>query len=286
MAQVQARKDKIVKGLTGGIELLFKKNKIEWIKGSGRLAGKGTVEVTDGQAQMLSATREIIVATGSQPRSVPGRRDRPQADHHERRSDRAEGDPEVDRDSRKRRGRRRVRVDLPALRERGHDRRAAATAGAGRRRGRVGGAREVVQAPGHQGADRHEGGQAQGRRRRRRGRRADARRHVDDAHGRVPARRHRARPGHGRPRRRGSWPAPRARLRARRTRDSDRRARHLRDRRRHHVRQARPSAARAPVVGRRHRAGRAHRRAGVPAHQLRPGARLHVLRSRRSAASA
>ena len=49
MAQVQARKDKIVKGLTGGIELLFKKNKIDWIKGSGRLAGKGTVEVTDGR---------------------------------------------------------------------------------------------------------------------------------------------------------------------------------------------------------------------------------------------
>ncbi len=72
MAQVQARKDKIVKGLTGGIELLFKKNKIDWIKGSGRLAGKGTVEITEGQAQVLSATREIIVATGSQPRSVPG----------------------------------------------------------------------------------------------------------------------------------------------------------------------------------------------------------------------
>ena len=72
MGQVQTRKDKIVKGLTGGIELLFKKNKIDWIKGSGRLAGKGRVEVTDGQAQMLSATREVIVATGSQPRSVPG----------------------------------------------------------------------------------------------------------------------------------------------------------------------------------------------------------------------
>ena len=72
MGQVQARKDKIVKGLTGGVELLFKKNKIDWIKGSGRLAGKGKVEITDGQAQMLSATREIIVATGSQPRSVPG----------------------------------------------------------------------------------------------------------------------------------------------------------------------------------------------------------------------
>jgi dihydrolipoamide dehydrogenase len=72
MAQVQARKDKIVKGLTGGIELLFKKNKIDWIKGSGRLAGKGKVEITDGQQQTLLAQKEIIVATGSQPRSVPG----------------------------------------------------------------------------------------------------------------------------------------------------------------------------------------------------------------------
>jgi dihydrolipoamide dehydrogenase len=72
MAQVHARKDKIVKGLTGGVELLFKKNKIDWIKGSGRLAGKGSVEVTEGQKQTLSARKEIIVATGSQPRSVPG----------------------------------------------------------------------------------------------------------------------------------------------------------------------------------------------------------------------
>src|SRR6188768_470829 len=48
IAQVHARKDKIVKGLTGGVELLFKKNKIDWIKGSGRLAGKGSIEVTEG----------------------------------------------------------------------------------------------------------------------------------------------------------------------------------------------------------------------------------------------
>jgi dihydrolipoamide dehydrogenase len=70
--QVQARKDKIVKGLTGGIELLFRKNKIAWVKGSGRLAGKGRVEITEGEKQTLVARKEIIVATGSQPRSVPG----------------------------------------------------------------------------------------------------------------------------------------------------------------------------------------------------------------------
>src|SRR3954464_14448072 len=72
MNQVQARKDKIVKGLTGGVEFLFKKNKIDWIKGSGRLAGKGHVEITDGDKQTLIAKKEIIVATGSEPRSVPG----------------------------------------------------------------------------------------------------------------------------------------------------------------------------------------------------------------------
>jgi dihydrolipoamide dehydrogenase len=72
MAQVQARKDKIVKSLTGGVELLFRKNKIDWIKGSGRLAGKGQVEITEGDKQTLAAWKEIIVATGSQARSVPG----------------------------------------------------------------------------------------------------------------------------------------------------------------------------------------------------------------------
>jgi len=72
MTQVQTRKDKIVKGLTGGIELLFKKNKIAWIKGSGRLAGAGKVEITEGDKQTLTARKQIIVATGSQARSVPG----------------------------------------------------------------------------------------------------------------------------------------------------------------------------------------------------------------------
>jgi dihydrolipoamide dehydrogenase len=72
MDQVHARKDKIVKGLTGGVEFLFKKNKIDWIKGSGRLAGKGKVEITEGDKQTLAVKREIVVATGSQPRGVPG----------------------------------------------------------------------------------------------------------------------------------------------------------------------------------------------------------------------
>ena len=72
MARVQARKDRIVTGLTKGVEFLFRKNKIEWIKGTARLAGKGNVEVTGEQPQTLVARKEIVVATGSQPRSVPG----------------------------------------------------------------------------------------------------------------------------------------------------------------------------------------------------------------------
>jgi dihydrolipoamide dehydrogenase len=71
LKQVHARKDKIVKGLTKGIEYLFKKNKVDWIRGTGRLAGAGRVAVTGEQTQDLQA-REIVVATGSTPRSVPG----------------------------------------------------------------------------------------------------------------------------------------------------------------------------------------------------------------------
>ena len=71
MARVQARKTKVVTGITKGVEFLFKKNKIEWVKGTGRLAGKGRVEVSGEKARSLTA-REILVATGSSPRSLPG----------------------------------------------------------------------------------------------------------------------------------------------------------------------------------------------------------------------
>ncbi|MGE3274479.1 MAG: dihydrolipoyl dehydrogenase [Vicinamibacterales bacterium] len=74
MTAVHARKDKMITGLTGGIEGLFKKNKVDWIKGTARLAGGLKVEVTlaEGGTQTLTAKKEVIVATGSSPRSVPG----------------------------------------------------------------------------------------------------------------------------------------------------------------------------------------------------------------------
>jgi dihydrolipoyl dehydrogenase len=72
MGQVQARKDRVVTGLTKGVEFLFKKNKIDWIKGTARLTGNGGVEVFEGEQRTLRARKEIIVATGSAPRGVPG----------------------------------------------------------------------------------------------------------------------------------------------------------------------------------------------------------------------
>src|SRR6059036_2839532 len=72
MAQVHTRKDRIVGGLSKGVEFLFKKNKIDWIKGTARLTGNGGVDVFEGEKQSLRARKEIIVATGSTPRGVPG----------------------------------------------------------------------------------------------------------------------------------------------------------------------------------------------------------------------
>jgi dihydrolipoamide dehydrogenase len=71
MARVHARKQKVVGGLTKGVEFLFKKNKIDWIKGTARLAGPGRVEIA-GDTPRTIAAAEIVVATGSAPRGVAG----------------------------------------------------------------------------------------------------------------------------------------------------------------------------------------------------------------------
>ena len=62
-----------VGALNKGIEFLFKKNKVDWIKGWGRLAGPGKVSVKgeDGTEQGLEAAN-IILATGSEPTPLPG----------------------------------------------------------------------------------------------------------------------------------------------------------------------------------------------------------------------
>jgi dihydrolipoamide dehydrogenase len=73
LAQMMAQKAESVTALTKGIEFLFKKNKVDWVRGRGRIAGAGRVEVTaaDGSVSILAA-RNIVIATGSEPTSLPG----------------------------------------------------------------------------------------------------------------------------------------------------------------------------------------------------------------------
>jgi dihydrolipoamide dehydrogenase len=73
LPQMMKQKAESVTALTKGIEFLFKKNKVDWVKGRGRIAGAGKVEVTaeDGSTQTLEA-RNIVVATGSEPAGLPG----------------------------------------------------------------------------------------------------------------------------------------------------------------------------------------------------------------------
>ena len=73
LGQMMKQKADSVTALTKGIEFLFKKNKVEWIKGKGRITGKGQVEVTaaDGKITNLVA-KDIVIATGSEPTPLPG----------------------------------------------------------------------------------------------------------------------------------------------------------------------------------------------------------------------
>jgi dihydrolipoamide dehydrogenase len=73
LARMMANKAEGVTALTKGIEFLFKKNKATWIKGRGRVAAPGVVEVTaaDGTKSTLQA-KNIVIATGSEPTPLPG----------------------------------------------------------------------------------------------------------------------------------------------------------------------------------------------------------------------
>ncbi|MCE5325130.1 MAG: dihydrolipoyl dehydrogenase [Planctomycetaceae bacterium] len=71
-SKIQARKDKILKGLRGGIETLFASRGVQIVKGHGSLAGKGQVLVTDGGSKTTLAAGNVILAVGSAPRRIPG----------------------------------------------------------------------------------------------------------------------------------------------------------------------------------------------------------------------
>ncbi|PJE28737.1 dihydrolipoamide dehydrogenase [Pseudooceanicola antarcticus] len=66
--QMKAYKQDVVDGNTKGIEFLFKKNKIDWLKGWGSIPEAGKVKVGD----EVHEAKNIIVASGSVPSSLPG----------------------------------------------------------------------------------------------------------------------------------------------------------------------------------------------------------------------
>jgi dihydrolipoamide dehydrogenase len=67
------RKDKVVTTLTRGVEFLFRKNKVDWLRGKGRIAAPGRVAVAgaDDASQEIEAT-SIIIASGSESTPLPG----------------------------------------------------------------------------------------------------------------------------------------------------------------------------------------------------------------------
>ena len=72
LTKMMARKSDVVKALTGGVGLLFKKNKIEHLKGLGTFTKPGTVAVKSADGKTTEYTgKNIVIATGSAPSAVP-----------------------------------------------------------------------------------------------------------------------------------------------------------------------------------------------------------------------
>jgi dihydrolipoamide dehydrogenase len=68
LAKMQARKGEVVSANVKGVEFLFKKNKVTWLKGAGKLTAPGTVDV-DGTAYQA---KHVVIATGSESIPLPG----------------------------------------------------------------------------------------------------------------------------------------------------------------------------------------------------------------------
>lgn len=71
--QMMKQKEKAVKGLTGGIEFLFKKNKVDYLKGFGKFTSANEIEIDiNGGGQEKIKAKNVIIATGSEPSPLPG----------------------------------------------------------------------------------------------------------------------------------------------------------------------------------------------------------------------
>ena len=67
-AKMQAYKDDVIAQNTKGIEFLFKKNKIDWLKGWATIPSPGRVQI----AETVHDAKAIVIATGSEPSTLPG----------------------------------------------------------------------------------------------------------------------------------------------------------------------------------------------------------------------
>tara|TARA_B100000965_G_C19552736_1_gene740780 strand:- start:36 stop:1439 length:1404 start_codon:yes stop_codon:yes gene_type:complete len=70
--RMMQNKSKSVQVLTKGVEFLFKKNKVEYLRGKGVIFSKNDVVVYDGQNRKSYKTKNIVIATGSAPSTLPG----------------------------------------------------------------------------------------------------------------------------------------------------------------------------------------------------------------------
>ena len=68
---MMSNKDKSVQILTKGVEFLFKKNKVTYIKGTGEFFSKNEVMVNDNNKKTSYKAKNIVIATGSSPTSLP-----------------------------------------------------------------------------------------------------------------------------------------------------------------------------------------------------------------------
>jgi dihydrolipoamide dehydrogenase len=72
MARVLARKNEVVAKLRSGVESLLKANAVETVSGQGTVLDRGVVEIANADGKQKLECSSIIVATGSEPASIPG----------------------------------------------------------------------------------------------------------------------------------------------------------------------------------------------------------------------
>jgi dihydrolipoamide dehydrogenase len=70
---MMTQKTKVVGSLTKGIEMLFKKNKVDYVKGAGKFTSPHVLQVESNEGKLSEIkSKNFIIATGSEPNNLPG----------------------------------------------------------------------------------------------------------------------------------------------------------------------------------------------------------------------